>query len=83
MVRIGSHATHTEKNQRLETANILLCIPDLFHIIIIGPSACGGTYSTAGQKACLFLMYPFDKPAQCFFVKAYICDSGKQPLVYL
>ena len=39
MMCIGCHAAHTEKDEGFETADILLCIPDILHGIIIALSA--------------------------------------------
>ena len=35
-MRISRHAAHAEKNQGFETADILLRIPELLHVVIIG-----------------------------------------------
>ena len=47
MMRIGSHAAHTKKNKGFEASDILLCIPDILHSIIV----------TSPAKPFRFLMH--------------------------
>ena len=79
MVRIGSHAAHTEKDQRLEAANILPGIPQQRHVVIIVATAARCAAGAIGNQPFFFGVYPVNHFPYRFFVKVHIGDSGKQP----
>ena len=69
MMRISSHAAHTEKNEGFEASDILLCIPDILHRVII-------TLSAKPFRLLMHLSNPF---AQSLFIEIHIGNCRKQP----
>ena len=78
MICVGGNAADAEENERFQAADVLLCLPEICHIVLV-ISAAGRTAAAAFRnKACLFLPHPLDAAANGILVKADVGHGGKQ-----
>ena len=80
VVRIRGHAAHAEENERFETADILLRIPELRHVIIAGSSARGSAGRAARHEPRFFRVHAADHRADGLIVKAHVRNGREQTL---
>ena len=79
VVRIRSHPAHAEENERLETADILLRVPELGHVIVAGAPAGGSAGRAARHKPRFFRVHAADHRADGLIVKVHVGDGHEQP----
>lgn len=78
VICVGGNAADAEENERFQAADVLLCLPEICHIVLV-ISAAGRTATAAFRnKACLFLPHPLDAAANGILVKADVGHGGKQ-----
>ena len=79
VIRICRHSPETEQNEGFQRADILVGIPQQFHIVILRFAARLRAASTAGDKSVFLSCYIFNLLTDRFFVKVYIGDRCEQP----
>ena len=80
MVGIGSHATDAEQNKGFQTADILISIPQIVHIVLVVSAALGGAGVALRYQLALFHIDPLQQTIESFVVKIYIGEGGKETL---
>ena len=79
VIRICRHSSETEQNQGFQRADILVCIPQQFHIVIFRSAARLIAASASGDEGVFLSCHIFNLLTDRLFVEVYIGDRCKQP----
>jgi hypothetical protein len=78
VVSIGSNTTDAEQNQGLEGTDILVCIPQLIHVVVVIPTTGRCTVVAFGNQLPLLHIYLVHNHKERVIIEIHICQSGKQ-----
>ena len=78
MVSIGSHSADAEKNQGFQGTDVLICVPEPGHIVVVGISAGRSAVGASRQQPVLFCVDPVDEMGQGIVIKINIGNCCKE-----
>ena len=78
VVCVGGHAPDAEEDEGLQGANILVCLPEGVHVIVLGDAGRAG--DKGGIEEALGLTDPVNEGFDVVVIKADVGDGGKQGL---
>ena len=82
VVSIRRNAADSEQNQRFQRTDILVCLPEIIHIIIVIFAAGDRAHETIRHQAFSLFFNPPDQFSDGVIVKIHICYRGKQSFQY-
>ena len=77
MVSIGSHTTDAEQNQRLEGTNVLVCVPQLIHIVVVVPTAGRSAVVAFGNQLPLLFVHLIHDDQQSIVIEIHRYHSSR------